>query len=583
MKSSNGNDPIRMIPLLRFAEAREIDRRTLRRDPRGESFAADSEILLMGLAAMSALHALKADGLLSAHDGTTPDRHDSTDGENVPSIIFLCGNGNNGGDGLALAYLLAGDPERPLGSEPAGSMHIFARLPMRSRASQYYQARLAASGVQIRPLEEFPGDARPIGRRDIIIEAMLGTGQNGAPEGLYDDVLARIKQNRLCRLVSLDVPAGLTEDDPPAFDRSPDTDALPLPGYIYTFGAEKAALRLHADLATSGIRALPCGFDTVVEEEVSRDRKPSFQRVEFPQQTDWLSSNRSHFGRHAADHKYSAGHAWLIGGSPGMEGAALMSLRAFFASGGGYARLFHSDAGSREIYLRLFPPGLYHSMEDLPGQETAPGRPPRVIVIGPGLSAIDMNRFGGRILTALHELAETAGKEASLPLVLLDAAACALAFRSEYPDVLRPLTLLTPHAGEWSQLGGPSPTGVNGTLLALDYLQSRSGVSALLKGPISLLLQSDDVHVYDWVRPELATAGSGDLLAGLIARALATAPASGREGANPRGIIESATHQSMAFLHTLARGRSSAAEFLAALEHWSLPGRTGPALELKER
>lgn len=576
MQSSNGSDPIRTLPLLSYADAREIDRRTLRRDPRGESSSADSEILLVGLAAMSALHALKADGLLGPHG--------QADSDETPSLVFLCGSGNNGGDGLALAYLLVGDPDRPLGGRDAvPSLRVFAKLPMRSRASQYYQARLVACGVEIRPLEDFPGDAQPIGKGDIVIDALLGTGQSGAPSGLYDDVLARVKQCRLCTLASLDLPTGLTEDDPPAFDRLPDTDALPLPGFIYTFGAEKAALRLHADLTGARIRALPCGFDTVAEEQVSADQKPAFRRVEFPEQTDWLSSSRSHFGRHAADHKYSAGHAWFIGGSPTMEGAALMSLRAFFAAGGGYARLFHSDPASRELYLRLFPPGLYHAMEDLPGQDAAPGRPPRVVVIGPGLSSNDMNRFGGRMLTALHELAETTGKETSPPMVLLDAAACALAFRPEYPDALRPITLLTPHLGEWSQVGGPAPVGVNGTRLALDYLQSRAGVSALLKGPISLLLQTDEVHVFDWVRPELAAAGSGDLLAGLIARALAAAPASGREGSNPRRILQGAVHQAMALLHTLARGRSSAAEFLTALEHWSLPGRTVPSLDLKER
>lgn len=470
MKLSNGN---KGHALVRYDDARSIDTLTIQQ--------GNGETLLMGLAAAGALHHLKQEYLT---------RFWNSEGL---QLIIVCGSGNNGGDGLALASLLCADPDRYPGADIRERLRVYA-LPPKSAASQFYEAKLRRQGVTIRPLQKLSEDVTELVKLNelTIVEALLGTGQSRLPAGDIATALQAIDTIRnagRAKLVALDVPAGLTE--------SGLAESAPMPDCVYTFGSEKAATALIPGLQ---VRRIPCGFETQIEEAVIA-ASTALYRSE--------PSDALHFfRRNDADHKYSAGHAWMVAGEHNMEGAALLALQAFLGSGGGYVRHFHSSPQSRERYLSILPSAIYHDATDFV-KACEVQKPPRSILIGPGMHSDTVASLREGLIEGLTILSRRQQKLT----VILDAAACSLAFADRFPSVQ---CLITPHVAEWKALGGPAVECVDD----LEPAHAFSGrVHAYLKGPVSFLFAPDQIAVYNAPLPSLAVAGSGDLFGGLLLRA----------------------------------------------------------------
>jgi NAD(P)H-hydrate epimerase len=471
MKLSNGN---KGHALVRYEDARSIDTLTIQQ--------GNGETLLMGLAATGALHHLKQEYLT---------RFWNSEGL---QLIIVCGSGNNGGDGLALASLLCADPDRHPGVDIRERLRVYALAP-KSAASQFYEAKLRRQGVPIRPLQTLQDDAEELTGTDglTIIEALLGTGQSRLSAGDIAAALqaiGKIRDAHRAKLVALDVPAGLTESGGLA-------ENAPMPDCVYTFGSEKAATALIPGLQ---VRRIACGFEAKIEEAVFAASTPLYRS----QPSDAL-----HFFRRSdADHKYSAGHAWMVAGEHDMEGAALLALRSFFASGGGYIRHFHPSTHSRERYLSTLPSVIYHDATDF-AKACEIEKPPRSILIGPGMGSDTIASLREGLIEGLTMLSRRQQKLT----VILDAAACSLAFDERFPQVQ---CLITPHVAEWKSLGGP-------TVECVDDLEPARAFSrriyTYLKGPVSFLFASDRIAVYNAPQPSLAVAGSGDLFGGLLLRA----------------------------------------------------------------
>lgn len=468
MKLSNGNKR-----LVRYDDARYIDTLAIQQ--------GNSETLLMGLAAAGALHHLKQEYLTRFWNS-----------EDL-QLIIVCGSGNNGGDGLALISLLCADPDRYPGADIRTRMRVYA-LPPKSAASQFYEAKLRRQGVTIRPLQKLSEDVAELARHNelTIVEALLGTGQSRLPAGDIATALQAINTIRdtgRAKLVALDVPAGLTES---GFARG-----APMPDCVYTFGSEKAATALIPGLI---VRRIPCGFELQDEESVLA-ASTALYRCE-------PSEALHFFRRNDTDHKYSAGHAWMVGGEYDMEGAALLALRAFLGSGGGYVRHFHPSPQSRERYLSILPSAIYHNATDFV-KACEVQKPPRAILIGPGMRSDVVDSLREALIDGLNILS----RRQQRLTVILDAAACSLAFDDRFPSVQ---CLITPHVAEWKSLGGPVVQCVND----LEPARAFSGrINTYLKGPVSFLIAPDQIAVYNAPLPSLAVAGSGDLFGGLLLRA----------------------------------------------------------------
>ena len=222
-------------PLYSFQACREIDQHSIA--------AGLPEQQLMGQAALASLHALQPRA------------------GQFRRYLILCGPGNNGGDGYALAFHLAGTAHCP-------PVQIFATAAPRSPAARFYAglvSQYCQAQVSVHPAEDFRTVALQAG--DCVIEALLGTGQDDNLRGtiaeLNEQICAGIAARRADDntggpyFVSLDLPPGINESSGAAQTH------LFVPDEVHCYGVDKLALRLAPPLHDENktqIRILPIGF-----------------------------------------------------------------------------------------------------------------------------------------------------------------------------------------------------------------------------------------------------------------------------------------------------------------------------------
>jgi NAD(P)H-hydrate epimerase len=206
-------------------------------------------------------------------------------------------------------------------------------------------------------------------------------------------------------------------------------------------------------------------------------------------------------------HKWSAGAVATIGGVSGLTGAALFAARGAIAAGAGASVLFTTAATSNE-YASAAP--------DIPQMEASETTSWRnhasevlsllgrfdVLVMGPGLEPV-ASEFVEHILDGFGGT------------VVLDAGALNALVRLDVLKRREAPTVLTPHEGEFKRLAGAEPDAI-----AARWLADETGSTVLLKGNPTLVV-SDRVVIVDSGGPELATAGTGDVLAGMVAAFIA--------------------------------------------------------------
>jgi len=204
------------------------------------------------------------------------------------------------------------------------------------------------------------------------------------------------------------------------------------------------------------------------------------------------------------DHKYSRGTLGIITGSAKFPGAAVLSTRAASATGLGVIR-FHSNSGLAHLVLHQSPEALVQ-----PGPVTA-------WLAGSG---IDSKKYSDYTTWLRHRWFTLLNRQ-SVPTVL-DAGALHLAGSLEQP------TLITPHAGELSQLLAKRGVIASAEIIEsnpLHWAQAASellAVTVLLKGSRTVVAQDDYLIELPIATPWLATAGSGDVLAGIVGALCAT-------------------------------------------------------------
>ena len=460
-----------------------------------------SEAQLMGQAALASLFRLQETGAL--------ERVRENDGR----LHILCGTGNNGGDGYALAYHV-------LGWDASWSerTRVYRTGPAKTEPARLFAGALEECGAVPRESGDF--DAAGCGPHDLIIEALLGTGQTSAPRGPAAELIEQIAEIRRradgTRLVALDVPAGLRENESSRFcapgDQTPTSRneapaSFPAPDEIHSYGVDKIALRLNPSLAAfSRIVILPMGFHPVALREARSNE--THRALDWPRDFD-----ATVFRKGDQDHKYISGHGVLVGGSPGMEGAALLAGRTFFAAGGGILHVGTTNEETRRMMTATHPTFMARVVSAGPAFDGNPG----AVLIGPGLREDDLGRLRPDLLRLLAGLKPSS-------LVILDAGGLDLIRDPNYPNELRARTLITPHSGEWKRLGGPGVQGtLNGLRSALEWARQELGCFVLLKDAVSCLLPPESVgadpgktYIHSNPSGSMSVAGSGDVLAGIL-------------------------------------------------------------------
>jgi len=345
-------------------------------------------------------------------------------------------------------------------------------------------AFLARRGVRVTVIDA--GDApAALPPCDLVIDGAYGTGFKGA----YD--APKVPPGR--PVLSIDIPSGV------------DTDTGDAPGapfratHTVTFAAYKPGLLQGAGPLLSGeIQVADIGIALA---------PPRAELMEDSDVTRWLPA------RPRQSHKWSAALG-VASGSVGMEGSAVLCTRGALAAGAGMVRLATpgNPAGNwptEAVRVSLVDPRWAGTF--LEAIEKC-----RAVVIGPGLGTGPATRDEIRDVVARAALPLVIDADGITALGDVEAARELLARRTEP-------TILTPHDGEYARLAG-SPPGDDRLAAARD-LAGRLGVIVLLKGPLTAVAApgdaSPDVLLSSAGVPALATAGTGDVLSGVIGAFLA--------------------------------------------------------------
>jgi ADP-dependent NAD(P)H-hydrate dehydratase / NAD(P)H-hydrate epimerase len=339
--------------------------------------------------------------------------------------------------------------------------------------------RLAARGARVAVVDALDAPAH-LPRSDLVVDAAYGTGFHGeyvAPDAAGAPVLA------------VDIPSGVSGTTGVASGRPHQASAT------VTFAALKPGLLLGDGRALAGaVSVADIGLD------VGAARAGVVERDDV---AAWLPP------RPADAHKWRAA-VLVVAGSPGMTGAAHLTTAGAQRAGAGLVRLgtpgLDDDPGrpTEAVGVRL--PSRGWAEDALAAAERV-----HALVLGPGLGPGDATAAGLRAVLAASPL----------PAVVDGDGLTALGRGA--PEVLGDRggpTVLTPHEGELARLTGAPPAADR--LAAVRELAARTGAVVLLKGPVTVVAEPrGDVRVVEEGDVRLATAGTGDVLGGVIAALLA--------------------------------------------------------------
>jgi ADP-dependent NAD(P)H-hydrate dehydratase / NAD(P)H-hydrate epimerase len=412
-------------------------------------------------------------------------------------VRAVCGKGNNGGDGLVVVrhlHRIGIDTEALLVADPHD-------LSADARANH---ERLVEAGGAWRTVDpaELPAaleDAR------CVVDALLGTGFEGAPRAPVDAAIASVN-DAAAQVVAVDVPSGVNASTGEAEGAAVRADVT------VTFHASKLGLGVHAGKDRAGR-----------VEEVDIGIPVSWGGAPEPRTAGLIGAGSLArlAQRGPRSTKFSSGSVLVVGGSTGLTGAPCMTATAAMRSGAGWVRV-GVPASLNEIFevklteVMSIPlpdrDGLLSEEADADAIEAAERAD--CVVLGPGL---------GRSASTFA-FAVSAAERIERPMVIDADGLNALADAGLERAAKRSApTILTPHAGELGRLlGRPSADVEAHRLASAREAAQRSGAIVLLKGDDTLVVPpSGVVGISRGGSPALATAGTGDVLSGVIAAFLA--------------------------------------------------------------
>ncbi len=420
-------------------------------------------------------------------------------------IAILCGPGNNGGDGLAVARHLAArgfelavgilGTEEGLSPDGAAQLRMFRAVAGSSAVDLDFWPTEAAVDVWFEALA-------PV---DLVVDALFGTGLSRPLAGTAALVVQRAEE--LDRpVLAVDLPSGLDADQP-----EPIGPCLPA-RWTVTFETPKLshllppADRLVGDLAVGSLGL------------------PRLGRPETDRSVEWMTA--ADIGlrlprRDREGHKGTFGHLWVVAGSPGHSGAAILAARAAVHAGAGLVTVATPqpcadlvELGSIESMTLALPSSAsgHLALEAVPrllAQASA-----SALAVGPGLGR------GSEVGECVRRLA--VGLER--PLVLDADALFAFAGRAEALQERPAATVLTPHPKELARLflGSNVPIRSTERLEAVREAARRTGCVVVLKGYRTLVAEPEGrVAISSTGNHGLASGGSGDVLTGIVGAFLA--------------------------------------------------------------
>ncbi|AMR27927.1 hypothetical protein A0257_13065 [Hymenobacter psoromatis] len=457
------------MKLLSAAQIRELDQATIR-EQRTTSTA------LMERAAIALA------GWLSQH--FTP--------AEAGKILLLCGPGNNGGDGLALARLLHG----------AGYAVRLGLLPAPKYSDDYeYNHHVLPKVI---PIIELSAEALPpIQPGTLVVDALFGTGLSRPLAGVAAAVVKHLNDSQ-ARVVAVDLPSGLLADAPQPDPAAPVVRAA----HTISFGLPKLAFLLPQNAEFVGewhVVDIGLSPDFIAQADTPwhLTRMPGvggFDAALAAPAPDVTLPKRGKFA-----YKNTFGHALLLAGSRGKVGAAVLAAGSCLRGGVGLLTVAVPGCGYDIIQTTrpeamCLPDPQADFISELPEIKDY-----QAIGIGPGLGQEDASR------TVLEKILRTA----TVPLVIDADALNLLGAHRELLDLLPPGTVLTPHIGEFARLTEKTQDDYHRLDLLREFVRKHQCV-VILKGAYTAVAAPDgQVYFNTTGNPGMGTGGSGDVLTGL--------------------------------------------------------------------
>src|SRR5450759_1928822 len=400
-------------------------------------------------------------------------------------IVVFAGPGNNGGDGLALARLLAANRYDT-------EIHYIRFTEKTSMDWEINRRRLETeTSVPLNYLtssDQFP----VISSGDIVIDAIFGSGLTRPVEGLPGEVIKLI--NRIdATIISIDIPSGLFgEDNSKNFSdcivKADYTLSLHFPKLSFMF-AENAPYAgewvvLPIGLNNNAIRNIISPYTLIGNSDVAP-----------------LLKKRNQF-----DHKGNFGHGLLVSGSSGKMGAAVLGAGAALRTGIGLITCHIPSCGSLIIQSAL-PEAMVKAdkseeyISDIGNTDSY-----SAVGVGPGLGTEPESQ------KALHNLLS----ECKKPLVIDADALNILSLNKKWLSLLPAGTVLTPHPKEFERLAGKTDNGFARLKRQIEFSKEYNCIVFLKGAHTSVTTPEGKVLFNSTGNPGMATAGSGDVLTGII-------------------------------------------------------------------
>ncbi len=400
-------------------------------------------------------------------------------------VGVVCGTGNNGGDGLAIARIL---------SEWGYYVQVWVVRGKASETADFATnlARLPAAVSRT----DISDDRHDIafGECAVLIDAIFGTGLSRPPDGLYARVIALINEAEATR-VAVDIPSGLMAD-------AHSSGAIVRAHYTVSFQLPKLAFLLPETYPFTGEWER---VDIGLDKEFIQSTQTDYHYVR-------MGAVRKILGlRSKYDHKGTFGHGLLIAGSYGKMGAAVLAARAALRAGLGLLTM-HVPRSGYPIVQVAVPEAMCLVDEDASVFTEPPALAAYDAVgIGPGLGQDDLTK------RALANTLETVGKP-----VVLDADA--LNILAADRDLLRrvpPGSILTPHPKEFERLTGRWSDDFERLEMQKQLAVSLKAIIVLKGAHTSVASDEGLVYFNSTGNPGMATGGTGDVLTGLLTAMLA--------------------------------------------------------------
>ncbi len=399
-------------------------------------------------------------------------------------ICIFAGPGNNGGDGLAVGRLLA---EKDIEADIYLLHSRSGYSPDTSENLDRLKA-LNMNPVIIASEKDFP----VISSSALLVDALFGTGLSRPVTGLPARLIDHMNSSG-AGIVAIDVPSGLSGDD----NRENSGGSIIRAKYTLSFQFPKLAFLFPENGKYTGRwEILPIGLHEEFIREVKTDYYLADRKIVRP-----LLKKRERYS-----HKGNFGHCLLISGSYGKMGAAVLAATSCMRAGAGLLTV-HVPSKGCEILQTSLP----EAMISIDASDTCFSVVPDIdkydaIGAGPATGTSAESR------KALYDLL----KSVTQPLVLDADAINIISLHKEWMRLIPPNSILTPHPGEFDRLAGQHKCSHDRLISQINMAKQNKLVIVLKGAHTSVATPEGSCYFNSTGSPGMATAGSGDVLTGII-------------------------------------------------------------------